>query len=256
MNLAVNARDAMPNGGQLTIETRDTELDARSIAAGFSVRSGLYVMLVVTDTGTGMDEETRSHIFEPFFTTKEQGKGTGLGLATVYGIVKQSGGYIWVYSEPGEGTAFRIYLPREEGEIRDTIPSFPDRPAESLRGHETVLLVEDEEGVRALARKILTLHGYRVREAAGPHRALEMLDEDSGEIHLLLTDFVMPGMDGRELAMRVRQTRPDIRVLLMSGYTDRVGAGSQWPLLQKPFTPEGLARRVREVLDATSMQSD
>ncbi|HYT32592.1 MAG TPA: PAS domain S-box protein [Thermoanaerobaculia bacterium] len=249
VNLAVNARDAMPAGGTLTIETQNTVLDEAAATGGFAVRPGPYVMLAVTDTGEGMDEQTRSHIFEPFFTTKEQGKGTGLGLATVYGIVKQSGGYIWAYSEPEQGSAFRIYLPREKGTGESASAAAEARPDQTARGNETVLLVEDEEGVRALARKVLTLQGYRVLEASGPRRALELLAQDSGKIQLLLTDVVMPGMNGRELATQVTQQRPDIRVMLMSGYTDRVEGDSAWPLLQKPFTPEVLARKVREVLD-------
>jgi len=255
MNLAVNARDAMPAGGTLTIETQNTVLDEAAATSGFAVRPGPYVMLAVTDTGEGMDEETRSHIFEPFFTTKEQGKGTGLGLATVYGIVKQSGGYVWVYSEPEQGSAFRIYLPREEGISESVSAAVGARPDQAARGNETVLLVEDEEGVRALARKVLTQQGYRVLEASGPRRALELLAQDSGKIQLLLTDVVMPGMNGRELATQVTQRRPDIRVMLMSGYTDRVEGDSAWSLLQKPFTPDVLARKVREVLDSPAEDS-
>jgi two-component system cell cycle sensor histidine kinase/response regulator CckA len=247
MNLAVNARDAMPDGGKLTIETRNAELDETWGAGRFTVQAGSYVMVAVTDTGTGMDEETKSHVFEPFFTTKAQGEGTGLGLATVYGIVKQSGGYVWVYSEPGAGTAFRIYLPRH-GDASEEVGRFESpAPEESRRGRETILLVEDEEGVRALARKVLSMKGYEVLEASDAEAALTLLERHAGPIHLLLTDVLMPGLSGPELAARVVARRPEVKVLLMSGYSDSAAAGSA-ELLQKPFSPEALARKVRETL--------
>ncbi len=253
MNLAVNARDAMPRGGKLTIQTANANLEQTWGLGGFSVQPGPYVMVAVSDTGTGMDEATKSHLFEPFFTTKGQGKGTGLGLATVYGIVKQSGGYIWVYSEPNAGTAFRIYLPRyDEPAAPKTAPA--PLPGAS-RGRETILLVEDEEGVRALARKILAAQGYTVLEADGPRRALELLEQTGEPIDLLLTDVVMPEMDGSELASRAAVLRPATKVLFMSGYTDEAIAGrgliaEGGRFLQKPFTPDVLAARVRAILDS------
>jgi two-component system cell cycle sensor histidine kinase/response regulator CckA len=252
VNLAVNARDAMPQGGKLTIETSNAQLEEADGFEQFTVRSGSYVMLVVRDEGVGMDEETRSRIFEPFFTTKERGKGTGLGLATVYGIVKQSGGYVWVDSEPGRGTAFRIYLPRCEPTGDESNRSAATPSEETPRGTETVLLVEDEDAVRQLARRLLRLRGYTVLEASGGDRALELLTQHVGPIHLLLTDVVMPGMTGLELASRVAALRPDTRTLLMSGHVDRAALDPSTLLLQKPFTPEGLARKVREALDAVS----
>jgi len=255
MNLAVNARDAMPRGGRLTIQTANAELEQTwGLGGGFSVQPGPYVMIAVSDTGTGMDEATKAHLFEPFFTTKGQGKGTGLGLATVYGIVKQSGGYIWVYSEPGAGTVFRIYLPRleEPAAAVETRPAPAADPTPRRRG--TILLVEDEEGVRALARRILAAQGYTVVEADGPRRALELLEEHDGPIELLLTDVVMPEMDGAELAARVTALRPETRVLFMSGYTDDAIAGrgliaEGGRFLQKPFTPDGLVSKVRGILE-------
>src|SRR6266540_2797653 len=251
MNLAVNARDAMPRGGKLTIETSNVELDEEYARLHTPVRPGRYVMIAVSDTGVGMDAATRSRIFEPFFTTKERGKGTGLGLATVYGIVKQSGGYIWAYSEPGKGTTFKVYLPpadqsllREEDRVEETL---------SVRGAETVLLVEDEESVRTLSRAILESYGYRVLEAAGAEEAIETVQGYPQPIHLLLTDVVMPSMGGPDLASRIQTLRPDVKVLFMSGYTDetvfRHGHLEQGRLfLQKPFTPEALARKLREAL--------
>src|SRR6266480_2292259 len=253
MNLAVNARDAMPNGGKLTLETANVDLDDAYAADHYPARAGPFVMLAVSDTGTGMSEETQAHMFEPFFTTKEKGKGTGLGLATVYGIIKQSGGFIWVYSEVGHGTTFKLYLPRvEELAERAAAPAAArTRPA---RGTETVLVVEDEAPVRNVARQVLERHGYTVLEAPSAEAALDIATRYSGTIHLLLTDVVMPGLNGRELASRLADLRPDARVIFMSGYTDdavtRHGVlepGSAY--VQKPFTPDAIARKVREVLD-------
>jgi signal transduction histidine kinase len=250
LNLAVNARDAMPQGGRLTIETACVELDDAYAREHLPALPGRYVMLAVTDTGAGIDAETRTHLFEPFFTTKGVGRGTGLGLATVYGIVKQFGGYIWVYSEPGHGSTFKIYLPeaRDEREPRAAPPPAP------RGGSETVLLVEDEATVRALARKALRAHGYTVLEARAGAEALDVRAGHAGPVHLLLTDVVMPGMSGRELAERITRAHQGTRVLYMSGYTDdavlRHGVlerGTAY--IQKPFTPDVLARRVREVLD-------
>jgi PAS domain S-box-containing protein len=253
MNLVVNARDAMPQGGMLTIETADAELGGLDAQEHLPVQPGRYVMLAVSDTGVGMDAAIKAHVFEPFFTTKEKGKGTGLGLATVYGIVKQSGGYIWVYSEPGRGTTFKIYLPRVEAEAEPLAPR--SEPPASLRGSETVLLVEDEEAVRNLTRKVLETHGYAVLPAAGGQEALRLASEYDGPIHLLLTDVVMPTMSGRELAGRLASVREETKVLYVSGYTDDtiVHHGVLEPgiaFLQKPFTPEALVRKLREVLSA------
>ncbi len=215
---------------------------------------GRYVVLAVTDTGHGMDAATRAQIFEPFFTTKEVGKGTGLGLATVYGIVKQSGGYIDVESEPGRGASFRVYLPRVEEAV--AVPEAARPSGARQRGSETILLVEDDESLRTLAREILTVQGYTVLEAAAPRDALRIQETHPGRIDLLLTDVVMPEMNGRQLADRLTVARPDLAVLFMSGYTGAALGGRgeiaefSGQLLQKPFTPDGLNRRVREVLDA------
>jgi len=260
LNLAVNARDAMPEGGRLTIETANAELDASFAHPPAVLEPGKYVMLAVTDNGCGMDSDTQAHIFEPFFTTKEKGKGTGLGLATVYGIVKQSGGYVWVYSEPGRGTSFKVYLPRIEEE--KALPSF-EPPAQfraTPRGSETVLLVEDEKGVRELAREYLQMIGYTVIEAENGHHALELAGMHDGKIHLLMTDVVMPGISGRELSERVKAVRPGIQILFMSGYTDQavVHHGileSDAVLLQKPFTLNTLALKLREILGCESLNS-
>lgn len=254
MNLAVNARDAMPQGGKLTVETANVELSEDYTRRRPMMRPGPYVMLVLSDTGIGMEAETLSHVFEPFFTTKELGKGTGLGLATVYGIVKQSGGYIWVYSEPGEGTTFKIYLPSvQEGEEAVRKP----HESSGKGGDETVLVVEDDDMLRNMARNILKRYGYRVLEAQDAETALEASRGHEGPIHLLLTDVVMPGISGRELAERLQSERPAARVLFMSGYTDEavVHHGvleSGISFVQKPFSPDVLARKVREVLDTLS----
>ena len=253
MNLAVNARDAMPNGGKLTLETGNVNLDEAYAADHYPARAGPFVLLAVSDTGIGMSEETQAHMFEPFFTTKEKGKGTGLGLATVYGIIKQSGGFIWVYSEVGHGTTFKLYLPRVE-ELAERASQPAQARARAGRGTETVLVVEDEAPVRSVARQVLERHGYTVLEAPSAEAALDIATRYSGIIHLLLTDVVMPGLNGRELASRLATLRPDARVIFMSGYTDdavtRHGVlepGSAY--VQKPFTPDAIARKVREVLD-------
>jgi len=252
MNLAVNARDAMPKGGKLTLETANLELDQAYSREHVMVKPGPYVMLAIADTGSGMDAETLSHVFEPFFTTKEQGKGTGLGLSTVYGIVKQSGGYIWPYSEPGMGTTFKIYLPRV-GEMAEREQARAQVPP-GLAGQETILLVEDEEGVRGLTRQLLQRHGYTVLEAEHGQDALLLCERYSGPIHLLLSDVVLAQMSGRELVERLVPLRPEMKVLYMSGYSDEaiVHHGVLKPgtaFLQKPFTTESLMRKLREVLD-------
>ena len=254
LNLAVNARDAMPQGGKLTIETANVYLDNQYARRHTAIQPGHYVMLAMSDTGCGIDAETQVRMFEPFFTTKEQGKGTGLGLSTVYGIVRQSGGHLWVYSEVGKGTTFKIYLPRidgptEGGEARDA-------PAELPLGRETVLLTEDEEQVRQMIRMILEMGGYRVLEASSGEEALTLYKQHEGQIDLIMTDVVMPGMSGRELAQSLETLHPGIKVLYMSGYTDdaivRHGLLAQEiAFLQKPFTPDALMRKVREVLDAS-----
>ncbi|MCF8108048.1 MAG: PAS domain S-box protein [Desulfohalobiaceae bacterium] len=259
MNLVVNAKDAMPEGGWLTMETSEVTVDeAYARAHGVEIQPGSYVMLAVSDTGTGMTPEVRAQAFEPFFTTKEKGAGTGLGLSMVYGIVKQSSGFIWCYSEPGQGTTFKIYLPLSD-EAQPDHEVLADE-TEELQGWETVLLVEDELSVRRTARKVLDRFGYTVLDAPNAEKAQSVFAERQGEIHLLLTDVVMPGMNGQELAGILREQKPDLKVLYMSGYTDlavvRNGSLSkQAPFLQKPFTPEGLVRKVREVLE-TDGRSD
>ena len=250
MNLVVNARDAMPTGGQLTMETGNVVLDETYAKAHLGIKPGPYVMLAVTDTGTGIDNVIMSRIFEPFFTTKEKGKGTGLGLSTVFGIAQQSGGSVWVYSEVGKGTTFKVYLPRVDADVEEV--RVTERPT-TLRGSETILLVEDDDQVRAVARGILFKNGYHVIEARNAGEAFLHSENHPGTIHLLLSDVVMPQMSGPELAKRLGKARPDMRVLCMSGYTDdsivRHGVlAAHIAFLQKPITPDMLATKVREVL--------
>lgn len=248
INLAVNARDAMANGGNLTIETADVVLDEEYVQRHPLQKGGPYVLLTVSDTGVGMDAETQARIFEPFFTTKEIGRGTGLGLATVYGVVKQSGGYIWVYSEVGHGTTFKVYLPRTAEAMG---ADRPVRSAPSLHGTETVLLVEDEEALREFTASVLMQGGYTVLPAERPDKAIEIANQHQGPIHLLLTDVIMPGMNGRELAENLAALRPEIQVVYMSGYTGFTHPDlldSSAILLAKPFTRETLLQKVRQGL--------
>jgi PAS domain S-box-containing protein len=254
MNLAVNARDAMPKGGKLIIETKKVYLDKDYAKRHLSVKPGAYIMLAISDTGVGMDAETKSKIFEPFFTTKERGKGTGLGLSTVYGIVKQSGGNIWVYSEPGKGTTFKIYLARIEEETDKEVKA--KSSPESLKGSETILLVEDDHGVRKLARDILTNYGYHVLDAENGDRAISICNQYKKAINLMITDVVMPKMSGRELEKKITPLYPEIKVLFVSGYTDNaiVHHGvldSDVAFLAKPFGTDSLVHKVREVLDTS-----
>ena len=254
LNLAVNARDAMPTGGKLTIETANVELDEHYAQTHRPVVSGRYVMVAVSDTGVGMDAATQARIFEPFFTTKDPGKGTGLGLATAYGIVKQSGGYIWVYSEVGRGATFKIYLPRVDAPAQ-AVAAPPE--LQTVAGTETVLLAEDDPLLLPLARQVLSRLGYTVLEARTPADAVAVAEAHAGVIHLLVSDVVMPGESGLQLARRLLEVRPNLRVLYMSGYSDEaiVRHGLLDPgttFLQKPFTPTALARKVRELLDAPS----
>jgi CheY-like chemotaxis protein len=260
MNLAVNSRDAMPQGGTLTLTTGVVEVPVRAplahVPAGVppGVPPGEYVTVTVSDTGCGMDEATQSHLFEPFFTTKGVGRGTGLGLATVYGIIKASGGHIHVVSRPAQGTTFTIHLPRVPASAPPASAAVPSSPPPRERGTETVLIVEDEDMVRAVVHTLLTQSGYRVLEASQGQEALTISQQHAGPIHLLVTDVIMPQMSGRELAERLGQTRPEMKVLFVSGYTDddvlRHGVREESAsFLQKPFTGDALARKVREVLD-------
>jgi PAS domain S-box-containing protein len=252
MNLAVNARDAMLDGGKLTIETVNVELDEEYVQGHLAGRPGPYIMLAISDNGIGMDAETKARLFEPFFTTKEKGKGTGLGLSTIYGIVKQSNGFIWVYSEPGKGTTFKIYFPRAEGIIE---PAPQEKTPETKnKGNETILVVEDDHAVRALTSRILCEHGYAVLEASNGMEAAEIAQRYSGEIHLVITDVVMPGISGRELEAQLKKSRLGIKTIFVSGYTDNaiVHNGileSNIDFLQKPFSVDSLLRKVRQVLD-------
>jgi len=254
MNLTINSRDAMPKGGKLIIETANVDLN-RNYFRNHGIKEeqpGPYVMLAVSDTGIGMDKETREHIFDPFYTTKETGKGTGLGLSTIYGVVRQSNGFVWVYSEPGRGSTFKVYLPRAEenvgAEEQERIPV--GEPG----GSETVLIVEDNDSLRRLARTVLKQKGYKVLEAENGEEALRVSNEHEGAIDLLVTDVVMPKKSGRETAERLQQIYPRMKVIYMSGYTDNaiVQHGVLEPglnFIEKPFSPADLARKVREVLD-------
>jgi PAS domain S-box-containing protein len=251
MNLVVNSRDAMPQGGTVTLETANLNLDESYSRQHFEVRPGRYVMLAVSDTGHGMDAETQSKIFEPFFTTKEKDKGTGLGLSTVYGIVQQSGGHIWVYSEPGQGTTFKIYLPR----VDEPVETIAQPQSKDDRGTETILLVEDEQAVRELIREILELKGYTVLEAGSADEAIGICDAHDRPIDLVITDVIMPGMNGTVLAGHLRSRLPHAKIIYMSGYTDAgiVDSGllaSGHAFLQKPIIADSLARKVREVLES------
>jgi CheY-like chemotaxis protein len=254
MNLCVNARDAMPEGGLLRIETANADLDASHTPRHGSLVPGRFVMLSVSDGGCGMDKDLMSRIFEPFFTTKAEGKGTGLGLAMVYGIVKQAGGHVWAYSEVGRGSTFKVYLPRIDQPVARVAAEDKPLPA---RGAETILLVEDEQSLRAIACEILAGHGYTVLEAGTAADAIALAARHPGRIDLVVTDVVMPGMNGRALSEALVATRPGIRVLFMSGYTDDVIAhrGVLEPgivLLEKPFTILALLHRVRDVLDTAT----
>jgi nitrogen-specific signal transduction histidine kinase len=251
LNLAVNARDAMPRGGRLTIETREVELDEMNAQHHGVAKPGSYVLLAVTDTGQGMDKETLSHLFEPFFTTKHMGRGTGLGLSTVYGIVRQSGGYISAYSEPGMGSTFEIHFPVLK-EVLDH--ASPETELASSSGTETILLVEDDASLRKMVHEALSRYGYRILEAGDGDEALTVARSYAGPVHLLLTDLVMPGMNGKELARRLRRARPGLKCLFVSGYAQsdvfRPRITRSADFLQKPFTAETLARKVRQVLDS------
>jgi two-component system, cell cycle sensor histidine kinase and response regulator CckA len=259
MNLVVNARDAMHQGGKLLIETKSVELDENYPHDHINVQPGPYVMLAVSDSGCGMDAETQAHMFDPFFTTKDQGKGTGLGLSTVYGIVKQSNGHIWVYSEPGEGTTFKIYLPQIENIVDG--PLQKNLTAALPRGTETVLLVEDEIPVRVLASRVLSQQGYTVIEASNGEEALQLAEKQgTSEIHLLMTDVVMPEKGGKVLATELMTLRPDLKILFVSGYTDDAVIHNgvlnhSANFLQKPFTLYALTQKVREVLDAPCQEN-
>jgi CheY-like chemotaxis protein len=255
LNLALNARDAMPRGGRITLESANVTLGEEYGRTHASVPPGAYTLLAVSDTGEGMDDKTMARVFEPFFTTKEQGKGTGLGLSTVYGIVKQSGGFIWVYSEPGHGTTFKVYLPQVEQPAAAGVEDSPPAPPQALRGSETILVVEDDEALRTLIAEVLEEGGYRVLSAREGTQALSLADALDGHIHLVLTDIVMPRMGGREVVERLRAGRPGIRSVYMSGYTGNTAIhdghlASGQPFLQKPFSSVELLRRIREQLAA------
>jgi nitrogen-specific signal transduction histidine kinase/CheY-like chemotaxis protein len=252
MNLAVNARDAMPRGGEICIETATADVKGQEVMLGGTAQPGVYATITVSDTGQGLDPEVRAHLFEPFFTTKELGKGTGLGLATVYGIVKQSGGNISVDSEQGRGTRFRVFLPAIEGAPED--PATPVRASRIPRGEERLLLAEDDSALRELLRESLEEVGYTVFAASDAQDALDLAERENCEFDLLVTDVVMPGIGGRELSERLAKKRPTLKVLYMSGHTDDALVKhnvqhERMPFLQKPFTPMDLAMKVRELLD-------
>ncbi|MGC9950514.1 MAG: response regulator [Bryobacteraceae bacterium] len=255
MNVVVNARDAMPGGGKLIIETANAQVDQTYAGPNVDLKPGSYVVLSISDTGMGMDADTQVHLFEPFFTTKGPGKGTGLGLATAYGIVKQSGGAISVYSEPGRGTTVKIYLP--SAEAKAAAEGTAQTPAAALRGSETILVLEDEARVRKLVCEVLAGRGYQVLEAVRGEEAIRMAAEHHGSVHLLLTDVVMPEMSGPQVLEQIRARHPNMKVLFMSGYTDEAMVhhgilDSGAPFLQKPFLPDALARKVREVLTSSA----
>ena len=254
MNLVVNARDAMPNGGKLIIETANMDLDGNYFAEHGIVekRPGSYVMLTISDTGSGMDKEVQKHIFDPFYTTKEKGKGTGLGLSTIFGIVKQNKGFIWIYSEPGQGSTFKIYLPKVKGDVK--VEEEEQISVENVGGSEIVLIVEDDKSLRKLARTVLKQKGYKVLVAENGEDALRVSKEHKGPIDLMIADVVMPKMSGKETAERLQPLYPQMKIIYMSGYTDDsiIHRGVLAPglnFIEKPFTPEMLARKVREVLN-------
>ncbi|HEY2461768.1 MAG TPA: response regulator [Candidatus Acidoferrum sp.] len=260
VNLAINARDAMPDGGKLTIATANLVLDEAYADRRAVVKPGRYVQVVVSDTGCGMDQETQARLFEPFFTTKELGKGTGLGLATVYGIVKQSGGYIWVYSEVGHGTAFKIFLPMVMAAAEGT--QYAEPTDQVPRGSETILMVEDDASLREVTAEFLHSSGYTVLAAASPDEALRLSHSHAGQIDFLLTDIIMPKMNGRELATKLSESRPDMKVLYVSGYADgivRDGVHGKLDdtlaFLQKPYTRRALMRKIRDILDSHAVKS-
>jgi len=252
MNISINARDAMPFGGRLTIETSNIDFDDSIINSQAEMQPGPYTMLAISDNGVGMEESIRSRIFEPFFTTKGRGKGTGLGMSTVYGIVKQNNGFIYVYSEPGKGTTFKVYFPRVEKDGKKVKSSIADLT--DLHGTETILLAEDEAGVRNITRSILSQSGYNVIIAENGIEAMQRFEEYSGDINMLLTDVIMPLMSGRELAEKMRSKQPDLKILFISGYTDDVIAqhgvlDDDVEFIQKPYSPTALAKKVKEVLN-------
>jgi CheY-like chemotaxis protein len=257
-NLVLNAHDAMPEGGRLVIETSNVEIDEEYAGTHADTVPGPYAMISVTDTGTGMTKDVREKLFEPFFTTKEKGKGTGLGLPSVYGIVKQSGGFVWVYSEPGRGTAFKIYLPRAEEE-EETTGSVRTPRSNRKTGAETILLVEDDEEVRKVALRILRRNGYHVLEAANGADALRVCEAAGSGVDLVVTDIVMPEMGGSELAERIREKQPDARILFTSGFTEDAAVRQSFlqpgeAFIEKPFTPATLAKKAREVLDGVDFE--
>jgi len=256
MNLVVNARDAMPTGGRLTIETANADLSEDEASRHGVVEAGPYVMLSVADTGGGMDQETLARAFEPFFTTKEAGQGTGLGLAMVYGIVKQSGGDIKVFTEPGRGTTFRIYLPRIDSDEETPRETAPFSLRLSGRGSETILVLEDETALRSLMRKVLAERGYTVLDTGDPEEAIRICAERGETIDLLVTDVIMPKLSGPQVVERVLAIHPDMKVLYTSGYTAKAlihhGVGQSVSFLAKPFSPESLEAKVRQVLDSES----